>query len=367
MQVYVLTKNKKKFCSKLYKKERKKYYTNLDLKKITDSNKFWKTTKPFFSDKGANENNIALIEGEEIFQENYEVAKILGEFFNNAVQSLNVGIPTQHIMETPAVPNDPIESIILKYSNHPSIILINKNVKRGMFSFNKVSLVDVRSVIAALDVKKASACNSISSKFIKEYSDICSKPITDVINNGITNSCFDVCLKCADLTPVYKAEETTNKKNYRNVSLLPALSKIFEKLLHTQIADYMENFLSPFLCGYRKGYSAQYALIAMLEKWKMSLDKGGYGGGILMDLSKAFDTLDHELLIAKLFAYGFDKNALSLIKSYLSDRWQRVKINSSYSSWFALLVGMPQGSILGPLIFNLYINDLFFYNSDRYL
>ena len=159
-------------------------------------------------------------------------------------------------------------------------------------------------------------------KFIKEYSDICSKPITDFINNGITNMCFDVCLKCADLTPVYKADETTNKKNYRNVSLLPALSKIFEKLLHTQIADYMENFLCPFLCGYRKGYSVQYALTAMLEKWNMLLDNGGYGGGILMDLSKAFDTLDHKLLIAKRFAYRFDKNVLSLIKSYLSDRWQ---------------------------------------------
>ena len=121
----------------------------------------------------------------------------------------------------------------------------------------------------------------------------------------------------------------------------------------------MEEFLSPFLCGYRKGYNAQYALL-MLEKWRISLDNGEYGGGVPMDLSKAVDTLDHKLLIAKLFAYGFDINALHLIKSYLSDRWQRVEINSSYSSWFASLIGMPQVSILGPLIFNFYINDLFF-------
>ena len=150
----------------------------------------------------------------------------------------------------------------------------------------------------------------------------------------------------ADLTHIHKADDTTNKNNYRNVSLLPVVSKIFEKIMQRQISAYLEEYLSPFLCGYRKGFSAQHALLAMLEKWRISLDKGGYGGGVLMDLSKAFDTLNLELLIAKLYAYGFDKKAVLLIKSYLTDRWQRTKINTSYSSWYELLIGVPQGSVL---------------------
>ena len=142
--------------------------------------------------------------------------------------------------------------------------------------------------------------------------------------------------------------------------MLPVVSKIFERIMHKQMSLYVDNFLSPYLCGYRKGFSTQQALPSLIEKWQNIWDKKGYGGAVLMDLSNAFDTLNHDLLIAKLHAYGFTKESLKLIKSYLTNRWQRTKVNTNFSSWTELLIGVQQESVLGSLLFNIYINDLFY-------
>ena len=114
------------------------------------------------------------------------------------------------------------------------------------------------------------------------------------------NKLFPTKLKFADISPIFKQFENILVKNYRPVSLLPFASKIFERIMQKQVNAYIDRYLSPYLCGYRKGYSSQYALLAMIEQWKLSLDKCGFEGGILMDLSKAFDTINHQLLIAKL-------------------------------------------------------------------
>ena len=134
--------------------------------------------------------------------------------------------------------------------------------------------------------------------------------------------------------------------------------------MYQQISKFVEPLLSKYQCGFRKGYNTQYCLLAMLEKWKSSVDKGSSFGALLTDLSKAFDCLSHKLLIAKLHAYGFSLNALRLVHSYLTNRKQRTKINNKYSSREEILFGVPQGSILGPLLFDIFRFDVFFIMNE---
>ena len=141
---------------------------------------------------------------------------------------------------------------------------------------------------------------------------------------------------------------------------MPNLSKVFERYLHKQISDFFDTILSKYQHGFRKGDDRQHCLTALLEKWRESIDWRPLEFGFLLtDLSNAFVFLSHDLFVAKLFAYGFDDKALGFIYDYLRHRKQRTKITDSYSSWQETLYGVPQGPILGPLLFNADLCDLF--------
>ena len=188
---------------------------------------------------------------------------------------------------------------------------------------------------------------------MKDSIESCSEVLTKLFNNTILTSNFPDKLKVADVSPILKK---ITHKNQRITDLsLFLVSKVFERLLHKQMSLHVEEHLSPYLCGYRKGFRTQQALLSLLERWKNVLDKKRYGGTALMDLSKAFDTLNHDLLAAKLHAYDFSEESPQLIKSYLTKRWQRTKFNVSFSNWTELLLGVPQESVLGPLLFNIII------------
>ena len=154
-----------------------------------------------------------------------------------------------------------------------------------------------------------------------------------MFNTSIEETFFPCDLKYANVTPTYKKDDCTNKENYRPISILPSISKIFERLMSHQICSYVNNIISPYLCGFRKGYNPQHALLRLLNNLNKSLDHKKKVGLLMIDLSKAFDCIPHDLLLAKLHAYGFDIKSLTLIYSYLKERKQRAKINSDFSLW----------------------------------
>ena len=295
-----------------------------------DNRTFWKTIIPFISSKASSLSRITLIENEAIISDDQKVAENFSKFFVKAVDKLNVK-KLKNISHIDGL-SDPVEIAIKKYENHPSIIVITEKFNFTVrFEFEEVDLKDIEKEIFNLNTKKAAASNSIPAKALKETSNICSPVLQRIWNDKVLKSQFPENLKLADITPIFK-----KVKNYRPVSAFLILSKVFKKIMQKQVINHVNTFLSPHLCCYRKGFSAQYALLSLLEKWKKSTDSKGFAGGVLMDLSKAFYTLNHEFFIAKIHAHEFGKEFLMPILSYSSNRWQRTKINTSLSSWTEL-------------------------------
>ena len=167
--------------------------------------------------------------------------------------------------------------------------------------------------------------NNIPVKVIKENKDIVALFMHCNFNSSLSSSPFPT----SNVKPVFKKDGKTDKENYRPISILPTLSKVYERLIYNQMYRDFDKLFLKFQCGFRKGFNVQHCLITMIEKWHRSVDGVGRVGALLTDLSKAFGCIDHELLTAKLYAYGFDKNSLYFINSYLKGRKQRTKISSS--------------------------------------
>ena len=167
-------------------------------------------------------------------------------------------------------------------------------------------------------------------------------------------------LKHPDIVPIYKKNNKCEKENCRPVSILSNLSKTYEKLMYNQLYEYFDNILFPSQCGFPKGYSAQHSLLVMIEKFKEAIDRCSEFGALLTDLSKAFDCINHPLLLAKLYNYGVSPLSINMIFSYLNNRTHRTKTSESFSERSRIEHGVPQGSILGPLLFNIDLIDLFY-------
>ena len=268
-----------------------------------------------FSSTTNGTNKITLVEKGEIITDDKKLAETFNGFFIDAVSSLSIE-ENRALLEDASDENNPVHKAVKKFSQHPSILNIKKHVHYAeKFSFWEIDVTEMMNEINKLDAKKSGTFMDIPVKRLKEVVDIVATPLAQIWKIEIVQGRkFAGELKLADITPLHKKLENILKENYRPVSLLPVVSKLFEKIMQKQMKTFIETFLSPILCGYRKGYNTQYALLAMIEKWKKCLDgKGGFSGAILMDLSKAFDTINHDLLIAKLKAYGFGDDALEML------------------------------------------------------
>ena len=324
------------------KKSKKAYYKNYFEENKNNIKNTWNGIKSIINTSTSSSPKISQIKiNGKVIDNPLGIATGLNNFF------VDVGPNTER--DIPITPPDKIS---------PERYLKNRNQLN--FIIAHISVDEVTDIIKKLNATKATGPSSIPVKLLLLIPDLIILPLCKIINTSFTTGKFPDALKIVKVIPIHKGGSTDDVNNFRPISLLSIFDKIIEKLMHKRLYEFLENnnilFKNQF--GFRKQNSTIHALIQITEQIRESMEKGKFGCGIFIDLRKAFDTVNHKILLKKLEHYGVRGTFLQWFESYLTGRKQYVYFNGHSSDQKDISCGVPQGSVLGPLLFLIYINDL---------